>query len=199
MGDDLAELTVADAAAWRGWLHDNHAVSNGVWLVLVKKGMIAGSGLTYDAALDEALCFGWIDGQLGRRDDSTYRQRFTPRRSRSRWSQRNVALVERLIGEGRMHPAGLAEVARARTDGRWNAAYAGSATIDVPEDLERALDGVPAARAAFDSLTSQNRYAILYRVGAAKRPATRTRRIENFVAMLARGETPYAQRRVARS
>jgi len=164
-----------------------------VWLVLAKKHVIEPTSLTYDEALEEALCHGWIDGQVGRRDQRTYRQRFTPRRARSAWSQRNVGLVGRLQAEGLMHPAGLEAVARAKKDGRWDAAYAGQATIEVPADLTSALDGEPRAKAMFDRLSSQNRYAVLYRIHEAKRSDTRARRIERFVAMLARGETIHPQ------
>lgn len=166
-----------------------------MWLVLAKKGKISSTSLSYDQALDEALCYGWIDGQARRRDDSTSYQRFTPRRSRSPWSARNVGIVARLLNEGRMHPAGVAEVERARADGRWDAAYAGPASAEVPADLIAALRASPAAQAMFDILTSQNRYAILHRIGLAKRADTRARRIGQFVDMLARGETVYQQRR----
>ena len=189
------ELIVPDAPAWRAWLGQNHGDEAGVWLVLAKKGTTEPTSLTYDEALEEALCHGWIDGQVRRRDDATYRQRFTPRRQRSPWSKRNVGLVERLHAEGRMHPAGVAEVERARADGRWQAAYAGPASIEVPGDLATALDEEPGARELFGRLTSQNRYAILYRITTAKRPDTRAKRIAEFVAMLARGETPYPQKR----
>jgi uncharacterized protein YdeI (YjbR/CyaY-like superfamily) len=195
MADELPELIVADAAAWRRWLRTHHADPTGVWLVLAKKATTDPTSLTYDEALDEALCHGWIDGQTGRRDDSTYRQRFTPRRSRSAWSSRNVGIIDRLRAEARMQPAGEAEVARAKADGRWDAAYAGSATIEMPADLDAALRAEPRAQAMFDILTSQNRYAILYRTASAKQAGTRTRRIEQFVAMLARGETIYPQKR----
>jgi uncharacterized protein YdeI (YjbR/CyaY-like superfamily) len=195
MADDLPELTVADAAAWRRWLSEHHENPAGVWLVLAKKGTTQPTSLTYDRALVDALCHGWIDGQARRRDETTYYQRFTPRRARSPWSQRNVGIVSNLMAEGRMHPAGLAEVERARADGRWDAAYAGPASIQVPADLVAALTAEPRAQAMFDILTGQNRYAILYRIDGAKRPDTRARRIEQFVAMLARGETVYPQRR----
>ena len=195
MPAELPELVVADAAAWQQWLDKHHGGSDGVRLVLAKKGTVEPTSLTYAEALEVALCYGWIDGQVGRRDDSTYRQRFTPRRRTSRWSKRNVAHAERLIREQRMHPAGLAEVERAKADGRWEAAYAGPASITVPDDLAAALAADPAAQAMFDVLTSQNRYAILYRLQDAKRPETRSRRLEQFVAMLARGETPYPQAR----
>ena len=195
MEAELDELILPDAAAWRAWLDAHHGEQGGVWLVLAKKGTTDPTTLTYDGALEEALCFGWIDGQGRRRDDATSLQRFTPRRSRSSWSKRNVGIAERLIDEGRMHPAGLAEVERAKSDGRWEAAYAGPATIDVPPELAAALAAEPKARAMFEILTSQNRYAVLYRITTAKRAETRTRRIEQFVAMLARGETPYPQKR----
>ncbi|WP_028924398.1 YdeI/OmpD-associated family protein [Pseudonocardia acaciae] len=195
MADEPPELTVADAAAWRDWLAENHADTTGVWLILAKKGTTDPTSLSYDQALDEALCHGWIDGQTRRRDETTYRQRFTPRRSRSRWSARNVDLIARLTAEGRMHPAGVAEVERARQDGRWDAAYAGPKDSTVPDDLAAALAANPRASAMFDILTSQNRYAILHRLGDAKRPETRARRLGEFVAMLGRGETIYSQKR----
>lgn len=193
--DELPELTVADAAAWRAWLADHHGEQTGAWLVLAKKGATQPTSLTYDQALEEALCQGWIDGQVQRRDDASFRQRFTPRRSRSPWSKRNVGIVAELTATGRMQPAGLAEVQRAMADGRWEAAYAGPADMAVPLDLAAALAAAPAAQSMFAILTSQNRYAVLLRIGAAKRADTRARRIEQFVAMLGRGETVYPQKR----
>jgi len=195
MPDGPLEQTVADAAAWREWLGEHHDTSAGVWLVLARQGTTQPTSLTYDQALDEALCHGWIDGQARRRDETTYWQRFTPRRARSPWSKRNVGIVGRLERGGRMHPAGVAEVERAKADGRWDAAYAGQASMEVPADLAAALTAQPRAQAMFDILTRQNRYAVLYRIASAKRPDTRTRRIEQFVAMLARGETVYPQKR----
>jgi len=192
---ELRELIARDAAAWRKWLGRYHGKSPGVWLVVSKKGTIKPTRLTYDQALEEALCHGWIDGQGRRRDDATYQIRFTPRRRRSVWSKRNTVIVARLMEEGRMHPAGVAEVERAKSDGRWEVAYHGAATVEIPEDLKAALKTKPAARAMFQTLSAQNRYAILYRIQNAKRPETRTRRIERFVAMLAQGETLYPQRR----
>jgi uncharacterized protein YdeI (YjbR/CyaY-like superfamily) len=189
------QLLLVDASAWRTWLGSHHHAQDGVWLVLAKKGVNRPTSLTYDQALEEALCHGWIDGQVRRNDEHTYYQRFTPRRARSPWSKRNVALVERLQAEDRMHPAGLAAVAAARADGRWEVAYAGPATIEVPEDLVAALRAEPRAEAMFEILTSQNRYAVLYRIADARRKETRARHIERFVAMLARGETPYPQKR----
>lgn len=186
---------MADARAWRSWLGDNHDREAGVWLVLAKKGVVEPTSLTYAQALDEALCHGWIDGQVRRRDEGTFRQRFTPRRARSRWSERNVAHVERLLAEGRMHPAGLGAVQSAKADGRWGAAYAGQATIAVPDDLAAALAAEPRAQAMFEILSSQNRYAILYRLSTPKGEDARARAVARFVAMLARGETPHPQRR----
>jgi uncharacterized protein YdeI (YjbR/CyaY-like superfamily) len=195
MAEEAPELIVADAAAWRRWLRAHHEDPAGVWLVLAKQRTIDPTSLTYAQALDEALCHGWIDGQAGRRDEATYRQRFTPRRARSPWSKRNTGIIDRLRAEGRMHPAGEAEVERAKADGRWDAAYAGSAGIEMPADLAAALQAELRAQAMFDILTAQNRYAILYRTASAKQAQTRARRIEQFVAMLARGETIYPQKR----
>jgi uncharacterized protein YdeI (YjbR/CyaY-like superfamily) len=195
MAVELPELIVSDAAAWRAWLGQHHTDQAGVWLVLAKKGTEKPTSLTYDQALEEALCHGWIDGQSRRRDETTYRQRFTPRRKRSAWSKRNTRLADRLRAEGRMHPAGHAEVERAKADGRWDAAYAGPASIEVPPDLAEALAAAPKAQAMFETLNGQNRYAVLYRVVTAKRADTRARRIQEFVAMLARGETVYPQKR----
>jgi uncharacterized protein YdeI (YjbR/CyaY-like superfamily) len=191
---ELPELIIADAAAWRAWLDQHHDDSVGVWLVLGKKGTTEPTSLTYDQALEQALCYGWIDGQVRRRDEGTYHQRFTPRRPRSSWSKRNVGLAERLVAEGRMTPAGLAEMERAKVDGRWEAAYAGPATIEVPPELAAALAAEPRAKAMFERLSGRNRYAVLHHVTTARRPETRERRIRRLVAMLARGETPYPQR-----
>jgi uncharacterized protein YdeI (YjbR/CyaY-like superfamily) len=199
MAVELPELIVRDAAAWREWLANHHADPTGVWLVLAKKGTEKPTSLTYDQALEEALCHGWIDGQAGRRDEATYRQRFTPRRRRSAWSKRNTRIAERLLAEERMHPAGHAEVERAKADGRWEAAYAGPASMEVPADLAEALAAEPKAQAMFEALNSQNRYAILYRIATAKRAETRARRIEQFVTMLARGKTVYPQRPTSES
>ena len=198
MAVELPELIVSDAAAWRAWLSKHHADPAGIWLVLAKKGTKEPTSLTYDQALEEALCHGWIDGQARRRDETTYRQRFTPRRRRSSWSKRNTGHAERLLAQGRMHPAGLAEVKRAKADGRWDAAYAGPAEIEVPPDLAEALAAEPRAQAMFEGLTSQNRYAVLYRIATAKRADTRARRIEEFVAMLGRGETIHPQKSAQR-
>ena len=192
-GVDLPELLVVDAVEWRRWLDAHHSVSPGVWLVLARKGTTTPTSLSYDEALEEAICFGWIDGQLASRDSATFRRRFTPRRVRSPWSQRNVAIAERLMAAGRLHRSGEDEVRQARVDGRWEAAYAGQARSEVPEDLLTALSANDRARAMFEMLTSANRYAILYRIANAKKPETRSRRISQYVEMLARGETIHPQ------
>ena len=184
---------VANAAAWRTWLNGNHAKSQGVRLVLAKKGTTHPTTLSYDEALDEAICFGWIDGRLGRRDGTTFVRLFTPRSARSLWSQRNVAIAERLTASGRMHRSGDDEVRRAKEDGRWEAAYAGQSGAAVPEDLARALAANPRAKAMFQKLTAANRYSIVYRVTSAKKVETRAGRVEQFVEMLARGETVHPQ------
>ena len=190
---DVPELLVADAAEWRTWLKSNQSTSQGVWLVLAKKGTTHPTSLSYAEALDEAICFGWIDGQLERRDGATFRRRFTPRKAQSLWSQRNVAIAERLSASGRMHRSGEDEVGRAKAEGRWSIAYAGQAGAEVPEDLADALAANPGAQAMFLKLTSANRYSILYRIGSAKKIETRAKRIEKFVDMLARGETIHPQ------
>jgi uncharacterized protein YdeI (YjbR/CyaY-like superfamily) len=198
MGDnlnavDLPELLVVNAEGWRRWLSTHHLDSPGVWLVLARKGTADPTTISYDEALDEAICFGWIDGQIGRRDTATFRRRFTPRKVRSPWSQRNAAIAERMIAVGRMHRSGQDEVRKAKEDGRWEAAYAGQANSEVPKDLLVALNANPRAKAMFETLTSANRYSILYRIGIAKKPETRSRRIDQFVDMLARGETIHPQ------
>jgi uncharacterized protein YdeI (YjbR/CyaY-like superfamily) len=176
----------ADAAAWAAWLDQHAADSTGLWLRLAKKGSGRRS-ITYDEALEVALCHGWIDGQKRSLDDAWWLQRFTPRRASSRWSKRNVEIAERLITEARMRPAGQAEVDRAKADGRWAAAYSGARTMTVPDDLRAALDAEPALAAAFDDLDAANRYAILYRLQDAKRPETRARRLADYLQMLREG------------
>jgi uncharacterized protein YdeI (YjbR/CyaY-like superfamily) len=188
------EVLVPDAAAWRSWLVAHHDTVPAVWLVLTKKGGTV-TALDYAGALDEALCFGWIDGQTRRRDEQTMFQRWTPRGPRSRWSLINIGHVERLSAEGRMTPAGQAAIEAAKADGRWEAAYAGPATAQTPPDLVAALAANPAAQAMFDVLTSQNRYALYHRLTAIKTEATRARRVEEYVEMLARGETIHPQKR----
>lgn len=190
---DVPELLVADAAEWRSWLSDQHSTSAGVWLVLAKKGTTDPTALVYDDALVEAICFGWIDGQIAKRDEATFRRRFSPRGARSLWSKRNVALAEKLADSGRMHRSGEEQVRRAKQDGRWEAAYAGQADAQVPEDLAEALTANPRANEMFGTLTGANRYAVLYRIHTATKAETRARRIEQLVEMLARGETIHPQ------
>ena len=189
MADELPILPFASAAEWESWLEAEHARAPGVWLQIAKKD----SGIatvTYAEALDVALCFGWIDGQKRGFDATWFLQRFSPRRPASKWSKINTEHVARLTAAGRMRAAGLAQVEAAKQDGRWEAAYEGQRTATVPADLQAALDANPAAAAFFATLTGANRYAILYRVQQpAKRAGTRERRIEQYVAMLARGET----------
>lgn len=185
-------LRLSDTGAWRAWLEENHAIASGVQLALAKG---RATGITYAQALDEALCFGWIDGRKQGSSDTEWLQTFTPRRARSIWSKRNREHVERLEQSGRMTDAGRAEVARARADGRWDAAYAGPKDAVVPAELAEALAASPRASATFDTLSSQNRFAILFRLGNAKRPETRARKIAEYVAMLERGETIHPQLR----
>lgn len=172
------------AAAWRDWLADYHTTADGLWLKLAKKDAPERT-LTYVEALDVALCFGWIDAQTRGLDDNYWLKRFTPRKPGSRWSKINTQKADALIAAGRMEPAGLAEVERAKADGRWATAYAGPRTITVPDDLAEALAANPAAATFFATLNSVNRYAILYRIGTVKRPETRARKIAHYVQMLA--------------
>lgn len=187
MADELPIHLFAGAADLEAWLEQNHAEADGVWLKIAKKGVEEAS-VTYGEALELALCFGWIDSQKRGFDERHFLQRFTPRRPRGRWSRINREKAEALIEEGRMRPAGLAEVEAAKADGRWDAAYEGQGSAKVPSDLQRELDANPAAARFFAELDSANRYAIVYRLGEAKRPETRERRLRKFVAMLERGE-----------
>jgi uncharacterized protein YdeI (YjbR/CyaY-like superfamily) len=176
------------ATAWHAWLAENHASASGIWLMIAKKAAPTGT-LSYADALDEALCFGWIDAQTRGRDEHYWLKRFTPRKRGSRWSKINTQKAEALVAAGRMEPAGLAEMESARSDGRWLAAYAGPRSITVPDDLAAALAANPAAADFFATLTSINRYAILYRIGTVKRPETRARKIAQYVQMLAEHKT----------
>nr|WP_218906874.1 YdeI/OmpD-associated family protein [Micromonospora jinlongensis] len=189
----MDELIVADGDGLRAWLLANHATSPGVWLALARKGGSV-TTLTWQQAVDEGLCFGWIDGQARKRDQESSWIRFTPRRSRSSWSQRNVANVARLEEQGRMLPPGRAAVDAAKADGRWEAAYAPPSEAEVPADLLAAIAADPAAQAMLDVLTKANRFALIHRVNGVKRTETRERKIREFVAMLARHETFYPQK-----
>ncbi|WP_433437191.1 YdeI/OmpD-associated family protein [Nonomuraea sp. CA-141351] len=190
MAEDLTPLSFESAEDFEAWLDGHHASSPGIWLKLRKKapGVVA---LDYAQALEVALCYGWIDGQKGKFDDQHWLQRFTPRRPKSRWSKINRNKAEALIEQGRMRPPGWAEVERAKGDGRWDAAYDGAKTASVPDDLAGALAANPAAAEFFATLDSQNRFAILYRIQDAKKPETRIRRIDKYVAMLAEKKKIY--------
>jgi uncharacterized protein YdeI (YjbR/CyaY-like superfamily) len=187
---DLPVIPFASRDAWASWLQERHATSDGLWLKLAKKG----SGIdtvTYAEALEVALCYGWIDGQKASFDDRYWLQRFTPRRARSKWSKINRQKATILIEKGEMKPAGLREVERAKADSRWDAAYDAQSTARVPEDLRRELEKNEPAREFFETLNSANRYAILYHIGDVKKPETRARRIEKYVAMLSEGKKLY--------
>jgi uncharacterized protein YdeI (YjbR/CyaY-like superfamily) len=187
---DQPVLPFSSKDAFEAWLEEHHADSDGVWIKIAKKGTGIPS-VNRAEALDVALCFGWIDGQAKPIDETHYLQKFTPRRERSKWSKINVGKVAELIESGAMRPAGLAEIERAKADGRWDAAYDSPRTSTVPLDLQAELDKDPEVKAFFEGLNSTNRFAILYRLQDAKKPETRARRLEKFVAMLKRGETIY--------
>jgi len=187
---DLQVVSFPSGEAFAAWLDTEHEQSPGIWLKIAKKD--AGiPTVSYHEAVDVALCFGWIDGQKRSLDGQHWLQRFTPRKPRSKWSKINCARADRLIDAGQMRPRGLAEVEQARADGRWAAAYAGQRAATVPADLQAALDADPVAGDFFATISSQNRYAILYRVGDAKRPQTRAARIAKYVAMLHQRQTIY--------
>ena len=191
----------ASSATWDAWLRKHHASSPGLWLEFAKKGRKS-PPLSHAQALETALSFGWIDGQTATSKEGWWRQRFTPRSPRSKWSKINGATVERLQAEGRLRPAGLEQVEAAKRDGRWKAAYASQRTITVPRDLRAALAARPRAKEFFQALDSKNRYAILYRLHDAKQVETRQRRLRKFVQMLEAGETlherPSGARRIPR-
>ena len=181
-------LTFASQADFEQWLGSNADLQTGIWLKHAKKASGFNS-VSYDEAVESALCFGWIDGQKLPYDDKYFLQGYTPRRPRSIWSKVNTGRAEHLIQAGRMRPGGLLQVEAAKADGRWEAAYHPASTAQVPTELQAALDANPAAKAFFDNLSKANRYAVIYRVNDAKRPETRRRRIEQFVQMLAEGRT----------
>jgi len=188
MSDELPILDFKNASAFEKWLAKNHDRSPGAWLRIAKKesGL---SSVSYAEAIDVALCYGWIDGQKQKGDANTWLQKFTPRSRRSIWSKINREKANTLIDAGRMKAPGLAEVERAKQDGRWDAAYDSHRTATVPPDLEAALNANPAAREFFKTINSANRYAILWRIQNAKKPETRAKRIATFVEMLASGKT----------
>ncbi|KAL2163996.1 hypothetical protein VTH06DRAFT_3210 [Thermothelomyces fergusii] len=178
-----------DVKAWETWLEVNHTDPAGLWLKIAKKGRKIAS-VTYEEALDTALCFGWIDGQRKSLDADHFVQRFTPRRKGSLWSQRNTEKAEALIAAGRMREPGLAEVEATRADGRWEKAYASPSAMEVPDDFRAALERNGKAKAFFESLSRTKRYSLLWRIATARREETRRKKIDLFVTLLARGETP---------
>jgi uncharacterized protein YdeI (YjbR/CyaY-like superfamily) len=194
VADELEIILFAGPPEFEEWLEDNAQDSPGIWLKIAKKGAPEPS-VTYAEALELALCFGWIDSQKRGHDETHFLQRFTPRRPRGRWSQINREKAEALEEAGALRPAGAAEVAAAKADGRWEAAYEGQRTAKVPADLQAELDANPVAAAFFADLDSANRYAITYRLAEAKKPETRSRRLAKFVAMLERGEKIHEQAR----
>jgi uncharacterized protein YdeI (YjbR/CyaY-like superfamily) len=188
MRADLPILAFADARAFDTWLEARGQIAPGLWLKFAKKGAPERT-LTKSEAIDAALCHGWIDGQLDTYDEHFWLTLFTPRKPGSKWSQNNCKRATALLAEGRMRPAGLAQTELAKTEGRWDTAYAPASTAEAPPDLVAALDANPKAAAFFATLKGANRYAILYRIGAVKTPQARARKIAQFVAMLERGET----------
>ncbi|WP_110515669.1 YdeI/OmpD-associated family protein [Herpetosiphon llansteffanensis] len=185
---ELPTLSFVDQAAWRAWLEAEHATSDGIWLKMAKKTTGIAS-INYAQALDEALCYGWIDGQKKSFDEQFWLQKFTPRGKKSIWSKVNRDHIERLTAAGLMHAAGEAEVERAKADGRWDAAYDSPKNATVPEDFQAALDASPTAASYFATLKQTYRYSFLFRIQTAKKPETRAKRIGEFIAMLERGET----------
>lgn len=190
---NLPILSFPSRAAWEAWLAAQPEGSPGLWLKL-PKAACGEPSVSKPEAIEGALAHGWIDGQLDRYDEAWFLTRFTPRKARSKWSANNRKTAERLVAEGRMGPRGLAEVERAKADGRWDAAYPSASQAEVPADLQAALDAEPAAKALFEELDATNRYAILYRTHDAKTAKTRAARIEKFVSMLTRGETIYPRK-----
>ena len=188
--DGKPVLAFASSEDWEAWLEREHAASDGVWIKFAKKGSGVAS-VAYPEAVEVALCYGWIDSQMQSLDERFYVQKFTPRRARSKWSRINRDKIEELTKAGRMKPAGLAEVELAKADGRWEAAYASPSTVELPPDLQRALDASPQAAEFWAGLNKANRFALVYQLEDAKKPETRERRLAKFMAMLERGEKLY--------
>jgi|SRR5947209_11694059 len=185
---ELPIVQVSDRDAWRWWLEQHHGSFDGVWLRLAKKSS-PHQTVAQPEAIEEALCFGWIDGQARSYDEHFYLQRYTPRRPRSKWSQLNVEKAGRLIAEGRMHPAGLAQVEAAKADGRWEAAYPAQSQAQVPDDFARELDRHPEAKEFFETLTGSTRYAFLYRLHNVTKPEARAKRIAGYIDLLSDRKT----------
>lgn len=190
---DLPVVVFEAQGAWEAWLAANSKTSKGLWLKLAKKSSGIAS-VSKQEAIETALCHGWIDGQIDKFDGDHWLIRFTPRAPRSKWSAINRAKAIELTEQGRMKAAGLKEIERAKADGRWDAAYAPQSKASIPDDLQIALDANERAKHFFSQLDSTNRYAILHRIGDAKKLETRANRIEKYVAMLSRGETIYPQK-----
>jgi uncharacterized protein YdeI (YjbR/CyaY-like superfamily) len=191
--DEYPTLFFANAAAFEKWLHKNHSKSDGIWLKIAR----AGSGiqsLDYAGALEVCLCYGWIDGTRKSLDKEYFVQKYTPRRPGSIWSVINQQKVQKLIDEGRMQPAGLAVIEEAKKSGQWDKAYESPKAIKIPVELQEALDAKPKAKKFFATLSSQNRFSILFRIGKVKKEETKARKIKEFVAMLEKGETIYPQK-----
>lgn len=188
MRNELPILFFATASEWQQWLHKHYDQASGIWLKFAKKSANEPS-VTYNEALDVALCYGWIDGQVNKYDKNYYLQKFTPRRPKSVWSKRNVAKVAELVATGKMQPSGLAQVEAAKQDGRWQLAYDSPGNTTMPEDFQAALDGSPKAKAFFETLNKTNAYSFLWRIQTAKNPEARRTRIEKLVQMLHEGKT----------
>jgi uncharacterized protein YdeI (YjbR/CyaY-like superfamily) len=181
--DNVPIMSFETQQSWEEWLKENHAETKGIWLKIAKKEARSPS-VSYAEALDSALCYGWIDGQKAAFDDKYWLQKFTPRTAKSIWSKVNCGKAEALIAEGRMQPAGLRQVELAKADGRWGRAYESQSKITIPDDFQRELDKNPKAKDFFNTLDSANRYAFLFRIHAAKKPETRSAKIQKFVEML---------------
>ena len=188
--DEIRIVSFSTPKAWMSWLEKNHAKSSGVWLKIAKRAS-GNPSVSYEEALDGALCYGWIDSQKKGYDEEAWLQKFTPRGATSRWSKANQEKVQRLIEAGKMRPAGLQAIQRAKRGGQWAAAYDRQSVAQVPPDLQAEFEAHPKARQFFDGLNSVNRYAILYRIQTAKKSETRARRIQQFIEMLENGEKIY--------
>ena len=187
---DLPMLSFESQESFEGWLEKYHADSVGIWLKLAKKGSNI-SSVGYDEAVESALCYGWIDSQNASFDNQYWLQKFSPRRTKSKWSQMNCEKAEALIAAGRLQPAGIRQVELAKEDGRWKSAYTSQSRITIPDDFQSQLDSNQKAKDFFSTLNSINRYAILHRIQAAKKPETRAQRINKYIEMLANNEKIY--------
>jgi uncharacterized protein YdeI (YjbR/CyaY-like superfamily) len=188
--DNLEVMSFETQQNWETWLKEHHTDTKGIWLKIAKKEARTPS-VSYSEALESAICYGWIDGQKASFDDRYWLQKFTPRTARSIWSKVNCDKATALITEGRMQPAGLRQVERAKSDGRWDKAYDSQSKITIPDDFQRELDNNPKAREFFKTLNSVNRYAILFRIQTAKKPETRSARIQKFIEMLSQHQRIY--------